>query len=96
MKSTIILAIVFFCMLVNAKPLNRRSIKACYKNAKLTQYWIPKEGDKDMLNDGQVVTLSGSKTSTLKTTSGSTIAKVSKTTYEVNNNKNQGCKKNTN
>ncbi|KAG2231304.1 hypothetical protein INT48_006415 [Thamnidium elegans] len=82
MKSTIILAIVFLCMLVNAKPLNRRSIKACYKNARLTQYWIPKEGDKDMLNDGKVVTLSGSKTSSLKTTSGSTIAKVSKTTYE--------------
>lgn len=72
-----------FCMLVNAKPLNKRSLKACYKKATLTQYWIPKEGDKDMLNNGKIVSLTGPKSSTLKTTSGSTIAKVAKTTYEV-------------
>lgn len=84
MKSFSFFIILFvFCMLVNAKPLNKRALKACYKKATLTQYWIPKEGDKDMLNDGKTVTLTGSKTSTLKTTSGSTIAKVSKITYEV-------------
>lgn len=47
------------------------------------RYWIPKEGDKDMTNDGDSVTLSGSKTKKLKTKSGKTIAKVSKTTYDV-------------
>jgi hypothetical protein len=47
------------------------------------RYWIPKQGDKDMLNDGKVVTLNGPKTKTLKTKKGKKIAKVSKTTYEV-------------
>ncbi|KAI9311088.1 hypothetical protein BX666DRAFT_1842318, partial [Dichotomocladium elegans] len=59
-----------------------RGFKSCYSHATLTQYWIPKEGDKDMTNDGDSVTLSGPKTKTLKTKSGKTIAKVSKTTYE--------------
>lgn len=36
-----------------------------------------------MTNDGDSVTLSGSKTKKLKTKSGKTIAKVSKTTYDV-------------
>ncbi|KAI8063697.1 uncharacterized protein B0P05DRAFT_640194 [Gilbertella persicaria] len=60
----------------------KRSLKSCYSKAALTMYWIPKEGEKDMLNDGKVVTLNGSKTKALKTSSGSTIAKVSKTTFE--------------
>ncbi|KAI8374037.1 hypothetical protein EDC96DRAFT_457637 [Choanephora cucurbitarum] len=60
----------------------KRSLKSCYSKATLTMYWIPKEGDKDMLNNGKTVTLSGSKNKKLKTTSGSTIAKVSKSTYE--------------
>ncbi|KAI8346767.1 hypothetical protein BD560DRAFT_411243 [Blakeslea trispora] len=60
----------------------KRSIKSCYSKASLTMYWIPKEGDKDMLNNGKVVSLSGSKNKNLKTTSGSTIAKVSKSTYQ--------------
>jgi hypothetical protein len=47
------------------------------------RYWIPKQGDKDMLNNGKTVTLNGPKTKTLKTKKGKTIAKVSKTTYEV-------------
>ncbi|KAG0747205.1 hypothetical protein G6F16_001570 [Rhizopus arrhizus] len=50
--------------------------------AALTQYWIPKEGDKDMLNDGKTVTLNGPKTKELKTVKGKTISKVSKTTFE--------------
>jgi hypothetical protein len=61
----------------------KRSLSSCYKRATLTQYWIPKQGDKDMLNNGQIVTLTGSENQSLKTTSGSLIAKVSKTTYEV-------------
>lgn len=91
MKSTvttifffILMMMTMFITIVTAKPLNKRSLKACYKKATLTQYWIPKEGDKDMLNNGQIVTLTGAKNKALKTTSGSTIAKVSKTTYEVN------------
>lgn len=66
----------------NGGDINKRGISSCYKKATLTQYWIPKEGDKDMLNDGKTVTLTGSKSKTLKTDSGKTIAKVSKTTYE--------------
>ncbi|KAK4510542.1 ethionine resistance protein [Mucor velutinosus] len=59
-----------------------KSISSCYKKATFTQYWIPKEGDKDMLNDGKIVTLTGPKNKALKSDSGSTIAKVSKTTYD--------------
>lgn len=70
--------------LVTAKPIQKRGLKSCYKKATLTQYWIPKEGDKDMTNDGKSVTLDGPKQSTLKTKNGQTIAKVSKVTYEVN------------
>lgn len=36
-----------------------------------------------MTNDGDSVTLTGSKTKELKTKSGKTIAKVSETTYDV-------------
>lgn len=74
--------------LVTAKKSHkksRRSLKSCYRKATLTQYWIPKEGDKDMLNNGQSVTLTGSKVKQLKTKNGKTIAKVSKVTYEVSN-----------
>ncbi|KAI9498658.1 hypothetical protein BDB00DRAFT_754716 [Zychaea mexicana] len=60
----------------------KRGLKSCYKHATLTQYWIPKEGDKDEDNDGHSVSLTGPKTKTLKTSSGKKIAKVSKTTYE--------------
>ncbi|EIE77563.1 hypothetical protein RO3G_02267 [Rhizopus delemar RA 99-880] len=62
--------------------LRPRGLKGCYKKATLTQYWIPKEGDKDMLNDGKTVTLNGPKTKKLKTVKGKTISKVSKTTFE--------------
>ncbi|KAI9258972.1 hypothetical protein BDA99DRAFT_538891 [Phascolomyces articulosus] len=60
----------------------KRGLKSCYKKATLTQYWIPKEGDKDEDNDGHSLSLTGSKTKKLKTASGKTIAKVSKSTYE--------------
>ncbi|KAI8881964.1 hypothetical protein K501DRAFT_324214 [Backusella circina FSU 941] len=63
-------------------PLAERSLGSCYKKATMTQYWIPKEGEKDMLNDGKIVTLTGTKNRSLKTVSGKTIAKVSETTYE--------------
>ncbi|KAH8548585.1 hypothetical protein BGW37DRAFT_409420, partial [Umbelopsis sp. PMI_123] len=64
--------------------LEKRGIKSCYSSGKaaFTQYWIPKEGTKDMLNNGKIVSLTGTKDKSLKTTSGHIIAKVSKTTYE--------------
>ncbi|CAO3587388.1 unnamed protein product [Absidia cylindrospora] len=74
---TILLAMTLL-VLASAAPLEKR-LKSCYKHATLTQYWIPKQGDKDMLNDGKVVTLNGPKTKTLKTKKGKKIAKVSKT-----------------
>ncbi|KAI9350431.1 hypothetical protein BD770DRAFT_474812 [Pilaira anomala] len=82
MKFTILLSLLSICILVTAKPLNQRSLSSCYKSARITQYWIPKEGDVDMTNDGKSVTLTGSKTNSLRDKSGSTIAKVAKTTYE--------------
>ncbi|ORX52487.1 hypothetical protein DM01DRAFT_1336861 [Hesseltinella vesiculosa] len=66
----------------NAAPIEPRGMKGCYKHAILTFYWIPKQGDKDMLNNGQVVSLNGPKTQQLKSDNGKTIAKVSKYTYE--------------
>ncbi|KAG1448553.1 hypothetical protein G6F46_004101 [Rhizopus delemar] len=83
MKSAIVLLFTLFCLsMVACQPLVARGLKSCYKKARLTRYWIPKEGDKDMLNDGKIVTLNGKKTKKLKTVKGKTIAKVSKTTYE--------------
>ncbi|CAO3638002.1 unnamed protein product [Cunninghamella blakesleeana] len=72
-------------MQVTAAPLERRGLKSCYRGTRktrLTFYWIPKEGDRDMNNNGKEVSLSGSKSKTLKNKSGKTIAKVSKNTYE--------------
>ncbi|KAI8647503.1 hypothetical protein BD408DRAFT_378924 [Parasitella parasitica] len=65
-----------------SSKVSTKSIKSCYKRAAFTQYWIPKEGDKDMLNDGKTVTLSGSKSKALKSDSGSTIAKVAENTFD--------------
>ncbi|KAI8331338.1 hypothetical protein BC941DRAFT_438898 [Chlamydoabsidia padenii] len=83
MKATLLtlITITMMALLTSAAPLEKR-LKSCYKHATLTQYWIPKQGDKDMLNNGKVVTLKGPKTKALKTKKGKTIAKVSKTTYE--------------
>lgn len=52
-------------------------------NLMSVRYWIPKEGSKDMLNDGTIVSLTGPARYSLRTSSGKLIAKVSKTTYEV-------------
>ncbi|KAI8391236.1 uncharacterized protein BYT42DRAFT_556134 [Radiomyces spectabilis] len=84
MKLVLLVYILMALMVTSslAVPLAKRKLKSCYKKATLTQYWIPKEGDKDMTNNGKIVTLSGSKTKKLKTKHGDTIAKVSKTTYE--------------
>jgi len=78
-----ICALMLCCSMALASPLDKRGISSCYKkNARITQYWIPKEGDKDMSNNGNSVTLSGSKTKKLKDRKGKTIASVSKTTFE--------------
>ncbi|ORX61701.1 hypothetical protein DM01DRAFT_260588 [Hesseltinella vesiculosa] len=63
-----------------AAPLNKR--KTCYNKATLTQYWIPKQGDPDQLNNGKNVTLNGAKTMALRTVGGRVIAEVSKLTYK--------------
>ncbi|CEP19694.1 hypothetical protein [Parasitella parasitica] len=73
-----IFAVILCCTVSSA-----RKIPGCYaKRAALTQYWIPKEGDKDMTNDGKTVTLNGAKTKALKDHKGKIIAKVSKITYD--------------
>ncbi|KAK4513615.1 uncharacterized protein ATC70_005619 [Mucor velutinosus] len=80
--SFIVALAAMICNMVFVAPIDKRSISSCYKSAKLTQYWIPKEGDADMSNNGQSVTLDGSKSKTLQTKDGITIAKVSETTYD--------------
>lgn len=83
-RVTVLFALVAFLVtLISAAPVLEKRISSCYKHAALTQYWIPKQGDKDMLNDGKVVTLNGSKNKALKDDNGKTIAKVSKVTYDV-------------
>ncbi|KAI9303249.1 hypothetical protein BJ944DRAFT_241620 [Cunninghamella echinulata] len=77
-----LLTFMSMVMIASSAPLEARGLRSCYKKARLTFYWIPKEGDKDMSNNGKEVTLSGSKSKTLKDNKGRTIAKVSKTTYE--------------
>ncbi|KAI8144926.1 hypothetical protein BJV82DRAFT_606745 [Fennellomyces sp. T-0311] len=86
MKLSLPIALMFSLasIVTMAAPVTeqKRGLKSCYSHATLTQYWIPKEGDKDENNDGDSVSLTGPKTKTLKTSSGKTIAKVSKSTYE--------------
>ncbi|KAJ2963872.1 hypothetical protein NQZ79_g1102 [Umbelopsis isabellina] len=79
-----ILLCLTFVSLISCELTTRatQGIKSCYQKAKFTQYWIPKEGSKDMLNDGKVVVLNGPKRYSLKTASGKVIAKVSKTSYK--------------
>ncbi|CAO3629669.1 unnamed protein product [Mucor hiemalis] len=80
--STLLVLLTVLTSATEASELDKRGISKCYKKVRITQYWIPKEGDKDMRNDGKTVTLNGSKSKTLKTDNGKYIAKVSKNTYE--------------
>ncbi|KAI8143777.1 hypothetical protein BJV82DRAFT_557442 [Fennellomyces sp. T-0311] len=85
--SILFIALVLMLSIItigSAAPIESRGIGSCYRNgkAKLTMYWVPKQGDVDMLNNGKVVKLNGSKTKSLKTKSGKTIEKVSSVTYE--------------
>ncbi|KAG2227111.1 hypothetical protein INT45_003841, partial [Circinella minor] len=87
MKLSLAIALMFsitslVTMAAPLEPLEKRGLKSCYKHATLTQYWIPKEGDKDEDNDGNSVSLTGPKTKELRSSSGKTIAKVSEATYE--------------
>ncbi|CEP19697.1 hypothetical protein [Parasitella parasitica] len=85
-STTILLSIfiVILCSTISsASPIEKRGrVPGCYNKAEFTQYWIPKEGDNDMTNNGKSITLSGAKTKALKDHKGKTIAKVSKTTYD--------------
>ncbi|KAI8073821.1 hypothetical protein BC940DRAFT_289265 [Gongronella butleri] len=77
-----LMVLTLLVLRADAAPIEARGLKKCYKKANLTFYWIPKQGDTDMLNNGKTVHLDGKKTKTLKSDSGKTIAKVSKYTYE--------------
>jgi hypothetical protein len=84
MKLTFIYTLVLSTMfsISSALPLGeKRSLSSCLAHAKLTKYWIPKEGEEDMTNDGKSVKLTGSHTKALKTANGDTIAKVSDITW---------------
>ncbi|KAI8644267.1 hypothetical protein BD408DRAFT_384133 [Parasitella parasitica] len=78
---SIVLIIISLILSGLAAPLEKRSIPSCYKSVKMTYYWIPKEGEKDMNNKGKSIKLNGIKTKKLKDKNGKKIAKVSKVTY---------------
>ncbi|KAI8881069.1 HAD-like protein [Backusella circina FSU 941] len=80
--ATIVTTLFTASNIVSAIPLREKRMASCFSEATLTQYWIPKEGDKDMSNDGDAVTLSGTKNKKLIDNNGNTIAKVSKTTFD--------------
>ncbi|OZJ06336.1 hypothetical protein BZG36_00653 [Bifiguratus adelaidae] len=76
------LVILAIAQLGLAGPIARRS-PSCYrggKNVVFTQYWIPKEGQHDEDNDGNLVLLAGAATKSLKS-GNKVIEKVSSTTY---------------
>ncbi|CAO3676115.1 unnamed protein product [Umbelopsis vinacea] len=81
---SLLLLILAFSLSIDGLVVTKdiRRLKSCYQKAVFTQYWIPKEGSKDMLNDGTIVSLTGPARYSLRTSSGKLIAKVSKTTYE--------------
>jgi hypothetical protein len=79
---TTIVTTLLTTSIVSGIPLREKRMASCFSEATLTQYWIPKEGDKDMTNDGDTVTLSGSKNKELVDEDGKIIAKVSETTYD--------------
>ncbi|KAI8979567.1 hypothetical protein BDF20DRAFT_800700, partial [Mycotypha africana] len=56
-------------------------LEKCHESAKLTQYWIPKEGEYDLGSNGQPIKLTGAKVKALKTNEGKLIAKVAPNTY---------------
>jgi hypothetical protein len=66
---------------VEARPLRRRG---CYNGGKaaFTNYWVPRQGDKDQDNDGNKMRLSGDKDHAMRDPSGKTIAMVDDNTYE--------------
>jgi hypothetical protein len=83
MKLNLIFTVIISATsLVSSAPLTEKRAPSCLSNAKFTQYWIPKEGEEDMSNNGGSVTLSGSKTKSLVTSDGATIALVSDETYD--------------
>jgi hypothetical protein len=77
-----VLIVMAICTSTTQANLERRGISSCYRKARLTQYWIPKEGEKDMTNNGDIITLTGSRYKRLKDRNGKTIAKVAKNTYD--------------
>lgn len=73
------LHLILFVIYVNAIK-SKISYKDC-KKIKFTNYWIPKEGEKDMDNDGKIVKLIGKKNKEIKDNNEKVITKVSENTY---------------
>ncbi|RUP47560.1 hypothetical protein BC936DRAFT_145590 [Jimgerdemannia flammicorona] len=81
--SSVLLIAAFLAQDAETSPIEKR-VPSCYDGGKITftQYWIPKEGTKDMDNNGNPLTLTGPKTEALKTGNGDLIADVDKNTYD--------------
>ncbi|KAI7869209.1 hypothetical protein BDF14DRAFT_1742002 [Spinellus fusiger] len=83
MKSAYLLTLLSVAILsTTAAPIRQKTLSTCYSHAKMTEYWIPKEGDQDMLNNGKIVTLTGAKVDKIQTKKGVLIADVADTTYQ--------------
>lgn len=83
----IIAKIIFvICLLVGVQGkllYHRKIVPNCYNSdtAKFTQYWIPKQGTKDMDNNGDIITLTGKPAYRILSSNNTLIAKVDRNTY---------------
>lgn len=80
----LIFIFISLCCLIlvsQSSPLiEKRALNSCYKKALFTYYWVPKEGEQDINNNGKIITLTGERIKNLKNASRKTLAKVAKKT----------------
>lgn len=84
MKLLALAALVVF--VICAREIKQsEAAPGCYNGAstsvQFTQYWIPREGSKDVNDDGDVITLSGPKTKRIVRDDGSLIESTDANTY---------------
>lgn len=96
---TIFICLFILIIIIIIIFTNNGENKSCFNgntHIYFTNYWIPKEGTKDMLNNGKIIYLNGSKETYIKDKNNNIIEKVSKNTYDkcqmegtcfLNNNK---------
>lgn len=80
--SLVIAVIAVLVCLVHANPIEKRAISSCYTKGKglFTYYWVPKEGEEDINNNGKIISLIGDRIKNLKDSKRKVLAKVAKKT----------------